>query len=172
MLGIGGGWNLEEMENHGTRPETRFKLMRERVEAMKAIWTQDEAEYHGDLVDFDPIWARPKPVQRPHPPIHVGGGAPHGARRAARYGDGWIPLAREGLDVVEQMRVLAEEAGKVGRDPSDIEVTLWGGPDNVDELSTLRDCGLTRAIFVLPSDGSDVVLPMLDRIADLADRIR
>jgi len=82
MLGIGGGWNLEEMENHGTRPESRFKLMRERIEAMKAIWTQDEAEYHGDLVDFDPIFMRPKPIQKPHPPIHVGGGFPGGARRA------------------------------------------------------------------------------------------
>ena len=94
LFGVGGGWNQDEMENHGTVYATRFKRMRESIEAMKEIWTKAEAEYHGEFVNFDPMIARPKPVQKPHPPIHVGGAFPHGARRAIRYGDGWIPTAR------------------------------------------------------------------------------
>ena len=94
LFGVGGGWNQDEMEDHGTVYATRFKRMRESIEAMKEIWTKEEAEYHGEFVNFDPMIARPKPVQKPHPPIHVGGAFPYGARRAIRYGDGWIPTAR------------------------------------------------------------------------------
>ena len=92
IFGVGAGWNAEQMANHGTDFGRRFKLMRERIEAMKAIWTEEQAEYHGEFVDFEPISAWPKPVQEPHPPIHVGGGFPGGARRAIRYGDGWMPI--------------------------------------------------------------------------------
>ena len=98
LFGIGGGWNLEEMQNHGTSPDTRFKLMRERIEAMKRLWTEEKAEYHGDHVDFGPAYTWPKPVQRPHPPIHVGGAGLRAIRRAVRYGDGWIPLMGSGDD--------------------------------------------------------------------------
>ena len=98
LFGIGGGWNQDEMENHGTVYATRFKRVRESIEAMKEIWTKPQAEYHGEFVNFDPMMAWPKPVQKPHPPIHVGGAFPHGARRAVRYGDGWIPTARGDLD--------------------------------------------------------------------------
>ena len=91
LFGIGGGWNQDEMENHGTVYATRFKRMRESIEAMKEIWAKPKAEYHGEFVNFDPMMAWPKPVQKPHPPIHVGGAFPHAARRAIRYGDGWIP---------------------------------------------------------------------------------
>ena len=93
LFGIGIGWNQDEMENHGTVFETRAKLTRERIEAMKEIWTKAKAEYHGEYVNFDPMMAWPKPVQKPHPPVLVGGAFPHGARRALRYGDGWIPIA-------------------------------------------------------------------------------
>src|SRR4051812_32119250 len=93
LFGIGNGWNQDEMENHGTVFATRHKLVRERVEAMKAIWTQTKAEYHGEFVNFDPMMTWPKPVQKPHPPILVGGAFPYAARRAVRYGDGWFPLA-------------------------------------------------------------------------------
>ena len=95
LFGIGGGWNAEEMEDHGTVYATRFKKMREQVEAMKAIWTQEKPEYHGDIVDFPPMQTWPKPVQKPHPPVIVGGAFPWAARRAIRYGDGWIPHAGE-----------------------------------------------------------------------------
>jgi probable F420-dependent oxidoreductase len=92
LFGVGGGWNQDEMENHGTDFDRRFATLREKIEAMKAIWSQKEASYHGDFVNFDPIFAWPKPVQKPHPPIHVGGAFPGGAKRAIRYGDGWIPV--------------------------------------------------------------------------------
>ena len=90
-FGVGAGWNVEEMANHGTDPDKRFRLQRERVEAMKEIWTQDDAEYHGQLVDFDPLWSWPKPAQKPHPPILIGNNGPNALKRVLRYGDGWMP---------------------------------------------------------------------------------
>ncbi|MFB3053621.1 MAG: LLM class F420-dependent oxidoreductase, partial [Dehalococcoidia bacterium] len=93
LFGIGGGWTLEEMENHGADPARRWKLLRERVLAMKAIWAEDEAEFHGRFVNFDPIWSWPKPVQKPHPPILVGGSGPHTFQRVVEYGDAWMPIA-------------------------------------------------------------------------------
>ncbi len=98
IFGVGGGWNAEEMADHGTEFRTRFKLVRERIEAMKAIWTEAKAEYHGEVVDFPEMMAWPKPVQKPHPPILVGGAFPNAARRAVRYGDGWAPIAGRGPD--------------------------------------------------------------------------
>ena len=118
LFGIGGGWNAEEMADHGTEFRTRFKLMRERIEAMKEIWTKDKAEYHGEFVDFPTMMAWPKPVQKPHPPIIVGGAFPHAARRAIRYGDGWVPIAGRAPygDVNEYLprfRQMLAEAGRV-----------------------------------------------------------
>ncbi len=167
LFGVGGGWNLEEMENHGTDPSRRWKLMRERVEAMKAIWTNDLAEYHGELVDFDPIHQNPKPVQRPHPPIHIGGSAPHGARRAARYGNGWIPIGGRGDDFPDQLAALEVECEKVGRSRAEIEVSLFGAPTDKSELSRLADGGLVRAIFGLPPVPGDKLVPILDKLATL-----
>jgi len=172
MFGVGAGWNAEEMANHGTTDfGSRFKLMRERIEAMKTIWAEDPAEYHGDLVDFDPIWAKPKPVQTPHPPIHVGGSAPHGARRAVRYGNGWIPIGGRGGDLIEQVKALDVEAAKIGRDPAEIEISSYGSPANADVLARYRDHGITRAVFALPPAGRDVILPMLDQLAELASKV-
>ena len=94
MFGVGSGWNAEEMANHGTEFRTRHQLVQERVEAMKAIWLSAEPEYHGEMVDFPPMIAQPKPIQKPHPPVHVGGNFPYGARRAVPYGDGWMPHIR------------------------------------------------------------------------------
>ena len=167
LFGIGAGWNEDEMRNHGTADYgRRFKLMRERVEAMKAIWTEKEAEYHGEFVDFDGIFAWPKPVQKPHPPIHVGGGFPGGARRAIRYGDGWIPIAGRDpvAENIAEFRKLAQEAG---RDPDSIEVSLFGlGPDE-GAVKAARDAGVSRVVFGLPSAGRDSVLPLLDRYAEV-----
>ncbi len=167
MFGIGSGWNVEEMENHGTDAATRWKLMRERVEAMKAIWTNDPAEYHGDLVDFGPIHANPKPLQRPHPPIHVGGSAPHGPRRAARYGNGWIPIGGRDGSILDQLPILDEECEKVGRDRGEIEVSLYYAPTDPAELSALREGGIDRVAFSLPSAPRDELLPILDHLATL-----
>ena len=159
------------MVNHGTEFVGRWKLLRERIEAMKAIWADDPAEYHGDHVDFDPIVANPKPVQRPHPPIHVGGGAPGGPRRAARYGDGWIPIGGRDGDLADQVALVAEEAEKVERDPSEIEVSLYYAPHNASELSRLAEAGVARAVFGLPPADADTLLPLLDDLAALAAKV-
>ena len=126
LFGIGGGWNAEEMADHGTTDfKTRFKLVRERVEAMKEIWTKSKAEYHGDMVDFPEMMTWPTPVQKSHPPILVGGGFPQAARPAIRYGDGWCPVGRTGsslLDVLEKYRQMARDAG---RDPETLVHSLY-----------------------------------------------
>ncbi|MEZ5245133.1 MAG: LLM class F420-dependent oxidoreductase [Acidimicrobiales bacterium] len=166
ILGVGGGWNAEEMENHGGDFSTRWKLMRERIEAMKAIWADDPAEYHGDMVDFDPIWSKPKPVQTPHPPIHVGGASPWGPRRAARYGNGWMPINGRG-SMLDELEVLAEESAKNDRDPSEIELTLYAAPPDVDEVKRHDDAGVHRFVFGLPPSGADVLLPLLDAYAEV-----
>jgi probable F420-dependent oxidoreductase len=162
LFGIGVGWNAEEMENHGTAFETRAKLVRERVEAMKAIWTKSKAEYHGEMVNFDPIYAWPKPVQKPHPPVIVGGAYPQGARRALRYGDGWIPIAGRAPihEAVKGFRKLAEEAG---RDPASVPITAFAAAEDLDELKRLRDLGVVRVVVSLDSEKEDTVLPVLDR---------
>src|SRR5262249_13928295 len=115
LFGIGAGWNEEEMRNHGTEPATRFRLLRERVEAMRRIWTEEAAEYHGRFVSFDPIWSWPQPVQRPHPPVSVAGNGPSVLRRVVAYGDGWWPYA-DAVDAlparIAELRRLAAEAGR------------------------------------------------------------
>jgi len=171
MLGIGGGWNLEEMENHGTRPESRFKLLRERVGAMKAIWTQDQAEYHGDLVDFDPIYMWPKPIQKPHPPIHVGGGFPSGARRAIRYGDGWMPIGGRDGDIAERLSLFHEMAQEAGRDPQSLEVSIFAAEPAEAALARNRDAGISRVVLMLPPAPRDELLPTLDSYAGLMNAI-
>ena len=170
LFGIGNGWNQDEMENHGTVFETRHKLVRERVEAMRAIWTRSKPEYHGEFVNFDPMMTWPKPVQKPHPPVIVGGAYPYAARRAVRYGDGWIPLAgRPGqygdvFDYVPKFRELLTEAG---RDPATFPISLFGSAEDADRLKRYRDLGIVRVVISLPAAKEDVVLPILDRWAAL-----
>ena len=174
LFGVGGGWNAEEMADHGTEFRTRFKLMRERIEAMKEIWTKTKAEYHGDMVDFPEMMAWPKPVQKPHPPILVGGAFPHAARRAVRYGDGWAPITGRGPDgeieqILPRFRQMLSEAG---RDPQSVPVTLFGAPEDADRLARYRDLGIARLVLMLPSGKSDRILPILDRWAELIRRTR
>ena len=168
LFGVGNGWNQDEIENHGTVFKTRHKLARERIEAMKAIWTGDEPEYHGEFVNFDPMKQWPKPVQTPHPPIIVGGGFPHAARRAIRYGDGWIPrddwLERDGMGVIEQFRTMAREAG---RDPAHLPISIVRVPDNLERLQLCQRIGIDRVVFSLPAEKEDKILPILDRWAGL-----
>lgn len=166
LFGIGNGWNRDEMENHGTKFETRHKLARERVEAMKEIWSRSKPEYHGEMVNFDPMMTWPKPLQKPYPPIWVGGAFPYGARRAIRYGDGWMPhRARPSYpnvrDFLPEFRKLAAEAKR------DVPVTIWGAKDG-DTLKADRDAGVVRVIISLDSAKSDAILPELDRWAKLA----
>jgi probable F420-dependent oxidoreductase len=166
IFGIGGGWNAEEMANHGTAFETRFKLMRERIEAMKQIWTQSTAAYAGEFVNFEAMMQWPKPVQKPHPPIIVGGAFPHAARRAIAYADGWIPIGGRSdlLQVLPQFRQMAKDAG---RDPRSLSVDVFGAPRDPEVLKSYRDAGVDRAILMLPPKPRDAILPMLDDSAAL-----
>jgi probable F420-dependent oxidoreductase len=167
LFGIGGGWNEEEMADHGTVFKTRFKRMREQIEAMKAIWTEEEPEYHGEIVDFPKMKTGPKPAQQPHPPVIVGGAFPHSARRAVRYGDGWVPNASRPsyADVTEFLPQYREMAASAGRDPAALPVTIFGVADDADRLKRYRDQGVARAVVMLPSAPADTVMPILDRWA-------
>ncbi len=173
LFGIGNGWNQDEMENHGTALETRHKRARENVEAMKQIWTQSKAEYHGEFVNFDPMMAWPKPVQKPHPPVIVGGAFPYSARRAIRYGDGWIPQASRGAyseiaDLIPRFKQMATEAG---RDPSTIHITVWFPKQDRDLMKRYEDLGVSRIVFNLDSDKADKVLPVIDTWATLMQQV-
>jgi probable F420-dependent oxidoreductase len=166
LFGVGGGWNQDEMENHGTVYATRFQRVRESIEAMKEIWTKPKSEYHGELVNFDPMVAYPKPVQKPYPPIHVGGAFPQGARRAIRYGDGWIPVAGR-ADLTEVLPKFDEMVRESGRDRSSIEVTMFGLGEDTDKLKRFADLGVTRVVAGLPAEKSDKVLPIIDKWANM-----
>lgn len=167
LFGIGGGWNLEEMENHGTDPSQRWKLLRERVLAMKAIWTEDEAEFHGRLVNFDSIWSWPKPVQKPHPPILVGGDGPHTLQRVVEYGDGWMPIpGRSQTPLSERIAELNRLAAEAGHGP--IPVSVYGAQPRQEVIQHYADAGVERCIFWLPPAPAGEALPLLDRYAELA----
>src|SRR6266446_1482182 len=143
LFGIGGGWNQDEMEDHGTAYATRFKRMREQVEAMREIWTKPKPEYHGEIVDLPPMMTWPKPAQNPLPVI-VGGMFPHAARRALRYGDGWIPHSRRPQyeDVTDFLPHFRQMAGEIGRDPATVPITVWGIGEDIDRLRRYRDQGV------------------------------
>ena len=166
-LAIGAGWNAEEMENHGTAFATRFRVMSERARAMKVIWTEEEPEFHGEFVDFDPIWSYPKPVQRPNPPILVGGETDHTLRRVVDWADGWFPRGRGGFDPAEGMARLKAIADEAGRAMDTIDVSLFGAPPKPEALERAEEAGVTRAILALPSNDRDDVLRRLDRHAEL-----
>ena len=138
---------------------------------MKAIWTQKQAEYHGEHVRFDPIYAWPKPAQKPHPPIHVGGAYPGGMRRAIKYGDGWIPILGRGEDPTTLVPSFRKEAAAAGRDPDALEVSVYGCPPQKELVTRLRDAGVSRVVFFVPSAKDDVVLPALDSQAELAGAV-
>jgi len=170
LFGIGGGWNAEEMEHHGTDFGSRWKVLRERIAAMKEIWTKDEAEYHGKFVNFDKIWSFPKPVQKPHPPILMGGSGPHARQRAADFDGHWMPIVgRDSID--EGIADLRQRAEKAGRDPATVTVSLFGARPDEGKLAAWRDLGIHRALFNLPSAGRDEVLPLLDKYAAVAAKI-
>jgi probable F420-dependent oxidoreductase len=167
VFGVGAGWNREEMANHGTDPKTRFSLMRERIEAMKAIWTEDEAAYHGRHVDFEPIWSWPKPVQRPHPPILVGGNSSGALDRVVAIADGWIPNPETRLsELPERIADLQGRAAAAGRDR--LPVTFYAVKPEQEALRRFADAGVDRAVFYLPSGPPDQVEAYLEHLAGLA----
>lgn len=161
LFGIGAGWNREEMADHGTEFGSRMKLLRERVEAMKAIWTQEEAEYHGEMVDFGPMWCWPKPVQKPHPPILLGGSGPNVLKRVVSYADAWMPNGREDLARLPELRELAQAAGR-----GPIPVTMYPTA-TAAEIEKLSESGVERCIYYVPPDGRDQALAKLEELAQM-----
>ncbi len=169
MFGVGAGWNIEEMKNHGTDPRTRFTRMRESVEAMKAIWAEDAAEYHGRIVDFGPIWSWPKPVQKPHPPILVGGRGEKVLERVIAYGDEWIPnRVKSPEELGERIAELQRRAESAGRDP--IPVTVFGAKAELRLLERLKAAGVTRSLFYVRPGSPDEVRTHLDELAEVASQ--
>lgn len=166
-FGIGAGWNAEEMENHGTAFDTRFRVMVDRCKAMQAIWTQDEAAYEGEFTRFEPIWSWPKPVQKPHPPILLGGETRHTLRRIMDFCDGWIPRGRNFADPKAQMARFARYAEEAGRAMSTLSTTLFGAKPDAAYLAQCEAAGVDTALLSLPSEGRDKILPMLDEYAGL-----
>lgn len=167
LFGVGYGWNREEMENHGTDFDSRFQRLEEQVEAMKRIWTEDEPEFHGEIVDFDPIWSYPKPEQKPHPPILIGGHTRHTRRRVVEMADGWLPIGISQESVLKGIDDLRQRAEEAGRDMETIDITVYGVQGDEEELARYADAGVTRGVFFLPSKERDDVLPVLDRYARL-----
>lgn len=163
IFGIGGGWNVEEMENHGTDFKRRWRVLRERTLAMKEIWTKDDAEFHGEFVNFDPIWSFPKPMQKPHPPILMGGDGPTTFDRVIEFCDGWMPIGLRLVNAKEKIAALGRKAEEAGRDPSSISVTIFAANAERKALDDLERAGVERAVFYVPSDERDKVLPVLDR---------
>ena len=167
LFGIGGGWNEEEMENHGTKPTLRWKILRERILAMKEIWTKDEAEYHGKFVNFDPIWSWPKPAAKPHPPILVGGAGPRTIDRVIEYGDGWMPIGgRSGAVLGQMIAELREKAKAAGR--GDIPVSVFGVPPSKEAIENYASMGVERCLFGLRPETADKVIPALKHYAEAA----
>ena len=162
LFGVGAGWNREEMRDHGTDPRRRFKVMRERVEAMKAIWTEDEAEYHGEFVDFDPLWSWPKPVQQPHPPVLVGGLGEKVLDRVLAYGDEWVP------NRVKSPEQLGERISELrDRDGRHVPVSVFGAKPEARAIERLAGVGVDRSILYLTPAEPDAVERQLDEYAEL-----
>ena len=163
IFGIGGGWNVEEMANHQTDYKQRWRVLRERTLAMKEIWTKDEAEFHGEFVNFDPIWSFPKPEQKPHPPILMGGDGPTTFERVIEFCDGWMPIGLRLVNAEEKIAALRRRAEEADRDPSSISITIFAANAERKALDDLERAGVERAIFYVPPAGRDKVLPVLDR---------
>jgi probable F420-dependent oxidoreductase len=165
-FGVGGGWNREEMRNHGTDPRKRFAIMRERILAMKEIWTRDEASFDGDHVRFDSLWSWPKPVQEPHPPVLVGGIGATVLDRVLEYGDEWMPNRAEPEELAPRIAELRERAGR------HVPVSYYAAAPEDAFIERLAEAGVDRALLDVPSEGADAVLPLVERYAELAARHR
>ena len=166
-FGIGAGWNAEEMEHHDTRFETRFRVMEDRVKAMQALWAADEASYEGEFTSFEPSWSWPKPVQKPHPPILLGGETVHTMRRVMDFCSGWFPRGPLLPDPADGMARLRAAADAAGRDPATVSATVFGAKPEASYLDACREAGMDRALLILPPEGRDGVMPVVDRYAAL-----
>ena len=169
IFGVGAGWNKPEVENHGTPFNLRWRILRERIMAMKTIWTEEEPEFHGDFVDFDKMWSFPKPVQAGGPPIWIGSNSKYAPARIAEYGDGWLPIGgRPGEGTVDLVKEACEESGK---SYADLDLALFLAPQSPKELEEQLSFGYNHVIFGLPSEGRETVLPVLDKIVELKEKV-
>jgi probable F420-dependent oxidoreductase len=167
VFGVGVGWNREEMRNHGTDPATRGKLMDEQLAALRQIWTAEQAEFHGQHVDFDPIYLWPKPVQQPHPPIYVGGESPAALRRLATYGDGWLPRERTPPAEIRRVR---DWLGDQGR--GEVPFTVFGADTDEGHLAGFAEAGVDEVALRLDTLPEDETLRTLDALASVASAHR
>ncbi len=167
VFGIGGGWNREEMEHHGTDYATRFARLEEQVAAFRTIWSEDEAAFRGRHVNFDPIWCWPKPAQKPHPPIVLGGGTGYTRQRVVDLCDGWLPIGRSPEAVLAGIEDLKIRADRVGRSMDTISISVFGAAPRREALDGYAEAGVDRVILPLPPEGRDRNLPRLDRYAEL-----
>ena len=168
VFGIGAGWNVDEMENHGATYETRFAIMREHVLAMKEIWTKEEASFHGKYVNFDPIWSWPKPMRKAGPPIILGGETDHTLKRVVEYCDGWFPRPRQGFSGKLAVERLKKMADSKGRDVKSLTITVFGAPNDAAVLEEYAKAGIQYALLAVPDLSRDEILKYLDKIAPLA----
>jgi probable F420-dependent oxidoreductase len=168
LFGIGYGWNKEEMAHHGIKYTDRRALLREKVLMMKALWTQEEAAYEGEMLELQPSWAWPKPLQEPHPPIILGGAAgPKTMADIVEFCDGWMPIYRR-HEVREKIAELSRVAEAAGRDPAEIEIGVFSAPRDAAVLEELADAGVQRAVFSLPPIEPSAVIDKLDSYAAFA----
>ena len=170
LFGIGAGWNAEEMENHGTPFKRRWRVLRERIAAMKAIWANHEASYEGEFVKFERIISYPKPVQKPHPPIIMGSATPQGRQRVIEYCDGWIPIEVLMKDLPPAIADLHEKAKAAGRDLASVPISIFAFEADEDYLKRCRDLGVERVTVVVPRRTEDA-LPFLDKLAPVVARL-
>jgi len=172
IFGIGGGWNVEEMNDHGVEYKTRFAQMREQVLAMKALWTEEDAAFHGDFVNFDASWAYPKPVQKPHAPVILGGETDYTLRRVVDYCDGWLPRARntsqyEDPDKLVGARKHIEELmTQNGRDASKFDITMWDAPKDRDMNRRFFDAGANRVVHMLNTTDEKSAHEAIEKVAE------
>ncbi len=173
IFGIGAGWNKEEMANHGTPPAKRWKVLTERVQAMKALWTQDEASYHGEFVNFDRVWSYPKPLTTPHPPILMGSLSSRlGRQRVVDLCDGWIPVETAIDDMPAAIADLHDKARAAGRDPASIPISFFlVHAPGMGRLARYKELGAVRTVVRAPTAGRDEVLPFLDKYAEIARQL-
>ena len=169
IFGVGAGWNKPEVENHGTEFSKRWRVLRERILAMKTIWTEEEPEFHGEFVNFEKMWSFPKPVQKGGPPIWIGSNSKYVGERVAEYGDGWLPIGgRPGDGTVESVKAACT---KRGRSYEDLDLALFLAPLHERELEEQLAFGYNHVVFGLPSDSREVVLPVLDKIMALKEKV-
>ena len=169
ILGIGAGWNAEEMENHGIEYSKRWKVVREKVLALRQLWTEENAEFHGEYVNFDAVWSHPKPIQPNGPPIWMGATSKWSYDRIAEYCDGWLPVAGLSEGLLPEVESAMINRGRAMRD---LTLGMFGVPPDETFIVNKLEEGYSHLVFGLPPEGADVVLPLLDQYAAIAEKLR